>query len=167
MPVNRAMFMSRWLLAAACLTASLATARAATIERAHQVVAMVYDISLYDSELDRIMTEADTKGIYGGPGSTATSRSRDKALTHATMLAQREAVLSVATTKLAARASDAQLNTLLQMAQTGAEPSDKGQLDTAVSSVKASFEEAMWDQLARTARGNSMFPCSKEQRSRC
>ena len=47
---------------------------------------------------------------------------RDKSMTHATMVAQREAVLSAATTRLAARATDAQLNTLLQMAATGADP---------------------------------------------
>lgn len=143
------------------------SARAADIDRARQVVAMVYDIGLYNAELDRIMNEADTRGIYGGPGSTQTSRTRDKSLTHATMLAQREAVLSVTTTKLASRATDPQLDSLLTLARSGTEPRDRSLIDGAVTSVKASFEEAMWDQLARTARGNSMFPCSKEQRSRC
>ena len=128
---------------------------------------MVYDISLYGSELDRIMDEADSRGIYGGPGSTPTSRARDKSLTRATMLAQREAVLSVATSKLAARATDAQLDAVLHLAATGAEPADHSQLDSAVGAVKASFAEAMWDQLARTARGNSMFPCTNNARNRC
>ncbi len=141
--------------------------RAADINRAHQVVEMIYDISLYNSELDRIMDEADSRGVYGGAGSTPTSRARDKALTHSTMLAQREAVLSITTTKLAARASNDQLDELLHLAASGAEPADRRQLDAAVTSVKASFAEAMWDQLARTARGNTMFPCSKDQRSRC
>ncbi len=141
-------------------------ARAADVERARQVVSMVYDIGLYNSELDRIMDQADSRGVYGGAGSTPFSRARDKSLTHATMLSQREAVLSLATQKLAARATDQQLGALISLAG-GVQPSDQGQLDAAVSNVKASFEEAMWDQLARTARGNTMFPCTKDQRSRC
>ena len=159
----------RAILGAVALLAFLTTlpAQAADLGRAHQVVVMIYDIGLYNTELDRIMTEADSKGIYGGAGSTPTTRARDKSMTHATMLAQREAVLSVATTKLAARATDDQLNTLLQMAASGTEPADRGQLNAAVGNVKASFEEAMWDQLARTARGNSMFPCTKDARNRC
>ena len=154
---------------AALLLALLAAlpAHAADLNRAHQVVAMIYDFSLYDSELDRIMNQADSHGVYGGAGSTPFSRARDKSLTHATMLAQREAVLSLTTQKLAARATDEQLAALLGMAAGNAAPADHGQLDAAVSNVKASFEEAMWDQLARTARGNTMFPCTKDQRSRC
>ena len=141
-------------------------ARAADVNSAHRVVSMIYDISLYDSELDRIMDQADSRGVYGGAGSTPFTRSRDKSLTHATMLAQRDAVLSLATQKLAARATDGQLAALLGMAAGGG-PVDHAQVDVAVSNVKASFEEAMWDQLARTARGNTMFPCTKDQRSRC
>ena len=142
-------------------------ARAADLARAHQVILMVYDIGLYNSELDRIMNEADGKGVYGGAGSTATTRARDKTMTRATMLAQRDAVLSAATTRLAARATDEQLNSLLDLAATGADPADRTQLDAAVGNVKASFSESMWDQLARTARGNSMFPCTKDARNRC
>jgi hypothetical protein len=147
--------------AAALLVLLLASlpARAADVGRAHQVVTMIYDISLYDSELDRIMDQADSRGVYGGAGSTPFSRARDKSLTHVTMLSQREAVLSLATQKLAARATDQQLGAI--------KPLDQSQLDAAVTNVKASFEEAMWDQLARTARGNTMFPCTKDQRSRC
>ncbi len=143
------------------------SAQAAGLDRAHRVIVMVYDIGLYNSELDRIMAQGDTRGIYGGAGSSATSRARDKSLTRATMLAQREAVLSAATTRLAARANDDQLNGLLTMAATGAEPADHAQIDAAVTAVKASFEEAMWDQLARTARGNSMFPCTNNEKNRC
>ena len=139
---------------------------AADAGRAHQVLVMIYDIGLYNSELDRIMDEADSKGIYGGAGSTPITRARDKSMTRATMLAQRDAVLSGATTRLAARATDEQLNTLLQMAS-GADPADRRQLDAAVGNVKASFAESMWDQLARTARGNTMFPCTKDARNRC
>ncbi len=140
---------------------------AADADRAHRVLVMVYDIGLYNSELDRVMNEADSKGVYGGAGSTASTRMRDKSMTRATMVAQREAVLSAATTRLAARATDAQLNALLQMAANGADPADHGQLDAAVGNVKASFEEALWDQVARTARGNTMFPCTKDARNRC
>jgi hypothetical protein len=154
--------------AAALLALLLASlpARAADVGRAHQVVTMIYDISLYDSELDRIMDQADSRGVYGGAGSTPFSRARDKSLTHVTMLSQREAVLSLATQKLAARATDQQLGALIDLAG-GIKPLDQSQLDAAVTNVKASFEEAMWDQLARTARGNTMFPCTKDQRSRC
>ena len=140
---------------------------AASIDRARQVITMVYDFSLYDSELDRIMDEADTRGVYGGAGSTQAGRARDKSLTHATMLAQRAAVLDLATAKLAASASDEQLGELQHLAATGVEPSDRTQLDAAVGKVKASFVEAMWDQLARIARGNSMFPCTKDARRNC
>ena len=153
--------------ALALMLFAAAPAWAADVGRAHQVIVMVYDIGLYNSELDRIMNEADSKGIYGGAGSTATTRARDKTMTHATMLAQRDAVLSAATTRLAARATDEQLNSLLDLAATGAEPADRTQLDAAVGNVKASFAESMWDQLARTARGNSMFPCTKDARNRC
>ena len=134
--------------------------------RAHQVIVMVYDIGLYTSELDRVMNEADSKGVYGGAGSTAAARMRDKSMTHATMVAQRDAVLSAATIRLAARATDAQLDALVQMAA-GAGPVDRSQVDAAVGNVKASFAEALWDQVARTARGNSMFPCTKDARNRC
>ena len=159
----------RTLRAAAVLLAVLwaLPGHAADISRARQVVTMVYDIGLYDSELERIMNEADSRGVYGGAGSTPFTRSRDKSLTHTTMLAQRDAVLSAAAMKLAFRATDGQLSGLLTMAATGAPPGDKSQLDAAVRNVKASFEEAMWEQLARTARGNSMFPCTREQRGQC
>jgi hypothetical protein len=141
-------------------------ARAADVGRAHQVISMIYDISLYNSELDRIMDQADTRGVYGGAGSTAFSRAHDKSLTHATMMSQRDAVLSLATQKLAGRATDQQLSALIDLAG-GTQPANQSQIDAAVSNVKASFEEALWDQLARSARGNTMFPCTKDQRSRC
>lgn len=142
-------------------------AGAADLDRAHQVIVMVYDIGLYNTELDRIMNEAEGKGIYGGAGSTAISRARGESMTRVTMRAQRDAVLSAATTRLAARATDEQLKSLLDLAATGADPADRTQLDAAVGNVKASFAESVWDQLARTARGASMFPCTKDARNRC
>ncbi len=156
------------MLRAALLAAVVALpAHAADPDRAHQVVVMVYDIGLYETELARIMDQADTKGIYGGPGSTPILRARDKSLTRTTMLAQRQAVLNNATLRLAARATDAQLVALLQMAASNTTPADHTQIDAAVTNTKASFEEAMWDQLARTARGNSMFLCTKDAKNRC
>ena len=142
-------------------------AHAADANRAHQVVVMIYDIGLYNSELDRVMDEADSRGVYGGKSSTPLTRARDKSMTRETMLAQREAVLNAATQRLASRASDQQLGVLLQMAATGATPSNHADLDAAVVAVKASFEEALWDQLARTARGNTMFPCTNNEKNRC
>ncbi len=159
---------TRSLLRASVLAfALLLTTRAfaADIETARRVVTMIYDISLYDSELDRIMDEADSRGIYGGPGSTVATRARDKSFTRATMLAQRDSVLSQTTQRLAARATDQQLDALLQMADN--KQADQALVGAAVSAVKASFAEAMWDQLARTARGNSMFPCTKDIKNRC
>ena len=149
------------------LFAASLPARAADASHAHQVVVMIYDVGLYNSELDRVMNEADSRGIYGASSSTPTSRARDKSMTHATMLAQREAVLNAATIRLAARASDQQLALLQQMAATGAEPANHADLDAAVSVVKASFSEALWDQLSRTARGNTMFPCTNNEKNRC
>lgn len=149
------------------LACTVLPANAASLDHARQVITMVYDIGLYQSELDRIMDEADSRGVYGGQGSTATSRLRDKNLTHATMLAQREAVLSVATSKLAGRASDEQLTVLLRMAATGTEPADPRELEATVGAVKSSFSDAFWERLASAARGNSMFPCSRDARSRC
>ena len=142
-------------------------AHAADPDQAHRVIVMVYDIGLYETELNRIMDEADTRGIYGGPGSTAAARARDKAATRTTMLAQRNAVLSNATLRLAARATDEQLRAILQMAATNTTPTDHSQLDAAVVGTKASFEAAMWDQLARTARGNATALCTKTSRDRC
>ncbi len=113
------------------------------------------------------MAEAVTKGVYGGTGSTAASRARDRSMTRTTMLAQREAVLNAATIRVAAKASDPQLDALLRMAASGGNPADRPLVDSAVTLVKAGFEEALWDQLARTARGNAEFPCTNNQRNRC
>ncbi len=128
---------------------------------------MVYDIGLYQSEVDRIMQQADGRGVFGGRGSTPLSRARDRAMTRASMMAQRDAVLRVAADNVAARATDPQLQELLRLSATPDANVDKGLIDGAVTAVKAGFEAAVWDQMARTARGNAEFPCTKEQRSRC
>ena len=88
-------------------------------------------------------------------------------LTRASMMAQRDAVLRLATQNVAARATDPQLSELQRMAASPSANLDQHLVDGAVTAVKAGFEAAMWDQMARTARGNAEFPCTKEQRSRC
>ena len=158
------MRVSRWLIVAALLTAPV---HAADVARARQVVLMVYDVGLYTAELDRIMEQAASRGVYGGAGSTAAGRARDRTLTRGTMLAQRDAVLNATISKVAARATNEQLNQLLRMAASDTAQVDRGIIDSTVGIVKGSFEEAAWDQLSRTARGNAEFPCTKDQQSRC
>ena len=155
---------ARWMLALLALTPA---ARAATPERAHRVLAMVYDIGLYQTELDRIMDQAASRGIYGGAGSSPASRARDRTMTRSTMIGQREAVLNAATIRVAAKASDPQLDVLLSMSNGGTGAANPALVDSAVAVVKAGFEDALWDQLARTARGNAEFPCTKDARNRC
>lgn len=153
-----------WVLAALLLLAAL-PAHAADAGRARQIVLMVYDVSLYTSELDRVMDQAASRGVYGGAGSTAAGRARDRTMTRQTMLAQRDAVLAATTARVAARATDPQIDSLLHMA--AGQDADPALVQPTVTIVKSSFEESLWDQLARTARGNSEFPCTKEQKSRC
>jgi hypothetical protein len=148
-----------WLLLALLIAGPV---HAATLERAHQVVLMVYDIGLYTSELDRIMAEADTRGMF-----SSANRAREHAAARSSMLAQRQAVLSVATANVAARATDPQLDALLAMATSSGAPANQALVDSAVTIVKAGFEQAVWDQLASTARGAREFPCTKDQRSHC
>ena len=83
------------------------------------------------------------------------------------MLAQRDAVLSAATTRVAARATDPQLNELLRMAGSPDAPVDSSLISATVTIVKSSFEDSLWEQLARTARGNAEFPCTKQQPTHC
>jgi hypothetical protein len=148
-----------WLLLALMLASPV---YAATLERARQVVLMVYDIGLYTSELDRIMAEADTRGMF-----SSANRARDHAVARSSMLAQRQAVLGVATANVAARATDPQLDALLAMAGSSGPPANQALVDSAVAVVKVGFEQAVWDQLARTTRGGREFPCTKDQRSHC
>ena len=142
-------------------------AHAADLARSRQVVLMVYDIGLYTSELDRIMAQAATRGVYGGLGSTSTGRAKDRTLTRATMLAQRDAVLNAAIARVAARATDPQLDELLRMAQSPDAAVDSNVISATVTIVKSSFEDSLWEQLARTARGNTEFPCTKQQPTHC
>ena len=151
---------------ALCLVAGLTTRiQAADFDRSREVVLMVYDVGLYDSELDRVMGQAESRGVYAG--STPAARARNRGATRALMLAQREAVLNETIGKVASRATDPELNELLRMAASSGTTSNPQLLDAAVGVVKSSFEESLWDRLARTARGTAEFPCTREQRSRC
>ncbi len=132
---------------------------AADFGRSRQVVLMIYDIGLYDTELDRIMRLADSRGVYTSP--------RNRAATATLMRRQRDAVLNEAIDKVTARATDAELNELLRMASAGTPSGNPQLLDEAVGVVKSSFEDALWDQLTRTARGTGEFPCTQQQRSHC
>ena len=132
---------------------------AADLGHARRLVTMVYDVGQYSAELDRLMARPS--------GAGATGRPRDRSLIHTLMLQQREAVLRAATEKVAARASDAQVDGLLNMAAEAEPPPDPATVAGAVAVVKSSFDEALGDQLARTSRGAAEFPCTKEQRSRC
>ncbi len=143
-----------------------ATVRAANVADARQVVTIVYDMGQYTAELDRALHEADTRGVFGGRGSTAAGRSKDRDLTRASMLAQRESVLRATVDALAAKASDQQLRELLRVAGGGA-VTDKGLVDSAVAATKASFNDALWAQMTRVARGNAEFPCQRGDRSHC
>ena len=154
------------LLSVLLLVAAVTTRiHAADLDRSRQVVLMVYDIGLYGSELDRVMAQADGRGVYAG--STPAARARNRNTTRALMLGQRDAVLNETIGKVAARATDPQLNELLRMAASAGAATNPQLLDAAVAVVKSSFEESLWDRLARTARGAAEFPCTREQRSRC
>ena len=154
----------RMLVAALMALLPALPVHAADVDKSRQVVLMVYDIGLYSAELDRVMAQADDRRIYAG--STPAARARNRVATRAAMLGQREAVLRATTIKVAARATDPELDALLRMAAPDATP-DTRLVNEAVTVVKSSFEEALWDRLARTARGAAEFPCTRDQRSRC
>ena len=145
-----------------CLAAALFTAplRAADLDRARSVVLMVYDIGLYNAELDRAMGGVNA-------GSTSAARTRQHAAIHTLMLGQRDAVLRAATALVAARATDPALNELLRMAADPDASTDPKLVNEAVAAVKSSFQDALGDALARVSRGAAEFPCTREQRSRC
>ncbi len=155
----------RMLVAALMALLPALPVHAADVDKSRQVVLMVYDIGLYSAELDRVMAQAGDKRIYAG--STPAARARNRVATRAAMLGQREAVLSATTIKVAARATDPELDALLRMAGAPDATPDTRLVNEAVTVVKSSFEEALWDQLARTARGAAEFPCTRDQRSRC
>lgn len=142
------------------------TARAASVADARQVVMIVYDVGQYTADLDRALHDADGRGVFGGRGSTTAGRAKDRDMTRASMLAQREAVLRATVDELATKASDIQLRELLRVAA-GAAVTDRGLVDSAVAATKASFNDALWAQMTRVARGNAEFPCLRGNRSHC
>ena len=152
-------------LAAGMSVAPITSSQAADPDLSRRIVLMIYDIGLYDAELDRVMAQADSRGVYAG--NSAASRARNRTTTRALMVGQRDAVLSAAAVTVAARATDPELNALLQAASSNGAVPDTPLMDEAVTVVKSSFEDALWNQLARTARGAAEFPCTREQRSRC
>ncbi len=152
-------------LAALCVTAAVAPGHAASLDLARRVVFTIYDVGLFEAGLDRVMAQAEGRGIY--PGSNTAARGRNRTVTRALMLGQRDAVLGAASINVAARASDAELNALLSAAAAPGAVPETPLMSEAVAVVKPSFEAALWDQLARTARGAAEFPCTREQRTRC
>ena len=153
----------RLLLAGALLATPAA---AADVAQSRQVVDLVYDVGLYNSEVDRVMKEAEGRGVFGGRGSTPATRAKDRELTRASMLGQREAVLRATIDAVAARASDLELRELMRVAE-GGTPVNQPMVDSAVATVKSSFNDALWQQLSQVARGNAEFPCLKGNRSAC
>jgi hypothetical protein len=150
------------------LAASLpALAHAADRATAERVLHIIYSDSLYDSEIDRIMAEADHKSVFGGVGSAASARAKDRAMTRDAMLLQRDAVLRDASERVAALASDQDLAVLVEATQKPDAPIDQGALAPAVIAVKRGFVEAAWDHVARYARSNSFILCRQGERSFC
>jgi hypothetical protein len=112
------------------------------------------------------MKEAEGRGVFGGRGSTAATRAKDRELTRASMLGQRDAVLRATTDAVAARANDLELRELMRVAD-GETGVDQSLVNAAVTTVKSSFNDALWQQLSQVARGNAEFPCLKGNRGQC
>lgn len=142
-------------------------ARAADRATAERVLHIIYNESLYDAEVDRIMAEGDHKAVFGGSGSAPSARAKDRAMTRATLLLQRDAVLRDASERVAALASDEDLAVLMIATQKPDDPIDQEVLAPAVSAVKKGFLEAAWDHMARYARSNSFILCRQGERSFC
>lgn len=144
-----------------------AAARGADRATAERILHIIYNTSLYDSEVDRIMAEADHKSVFGGAGSAASARAKDRAMTRDAMLQQRDAVLRDASERVAALTSDKDLAVLVEATQTPDAPIDEGALAPAVTALKRGFVEAAWDHMARYARSNSFILCRQGERSFC
>ena len=57
---------------ALCLTLLLSgPARAANYNKTYAVVSNAYDIGAYEAAIDHLLTDADSRGVFGGAGSTA------------------------------------------------------------------------------------------------
>jgi hypothetical protein len=154
-------------LAALILLASATAAHAADRAAAERLLHTIYGDALYQSELDRIMAEADHKSVFGGAGSAPSARAKDRAMTRDAMLLQREAVLRDASERIAAETKDKDLDPLVQATNHPDAAVDENALAPAVVAVKRGFVEAMWEHLARYARSNSFILCRQGERSFC
>ncbi len=141
-------------------------ARAADYGRTYQLVSIAYDMGAYTAEVDRLIHEAESRGVFGGAGSTAARRAQDRDLTRRTMLSERDVVLRQTSTTVAATATDEQIEAVLSMAGPGAGSADQTVMAT-VALIKARFNDAAWFQMARTARGNAEFLCLKGDKTFC
>jgi hypothetical protein len=162
--------MDRRIIAGLALGLAMAlhgAAQAADRATAERVLHIIYNSALYDSEVDRIMAEADHKSVFGGAGSAASARAKDRAMTRDAMLLQRDAVLRDASERVAALASDQDLAALVEATQKPDAPIDQSALAPAVTAVKRGFVEAAWDHMARYARSNSFILCRQGERSFC
>ncbi|MEJ1977859.1 MAG: hypothetical protein WDN49_18875 [Acetobacteraceae bacterium] len=142
-------------------------AHASDYNRTYQVVSTAYDVGAYEGEVDRMLQEADGKGVFGGAGSTPAGRAQDKVLTRASMLRERDVVLRATTTKVANSLTDAQIDEVIATAGPSGGTVNQAHVRQTVAAIKASFNEAAWSQLTRVARGNSEFLCSKGDRTFC
>lgn len=144
-----------------------APTRAADYNRTYQLVSIAYDVGAYTAEVDRLIHEAESRGVFGGRGSTAARRAQDRDLTRQTLLGQRDVVLRETSDKVAAGATDAQIDEVLSMAGPGAASVDQARVMATVAMIKARFNDAAWFQMTRTARGNAEFLCLKGDKTFC
>jgi hypothetical protein len=144
-----------------------APAHAADRATAERVLHIIYSSSLYDSEVDRLMAEADQKSVFGGAGSAPSARAKDRSMTRDAMLLQRDAVLRDASERVAGLVKDEDLNALVHAADHPDEPLDQAALGPAVIAVKRGFVEAVWEHMARYARSNSFILCRQGERTFC
>jgi hypothetical protein len=149
------------------LSALPAAGWAADRASAERVLHIIYNESVYDSEIDRLLAEADHKAVFGGAGTAPSARAKDRAMTREALLKHRDAVLRDASERVAELASDGDFAVLLEAAENQSAPIDQGALAPAVSAVKRGFIEAVWDHMARYARSNSFILCREGERSFC
>ncbi len=144
-----------------------AQARAADYNRTYELVSIAYDIGAYTAEVDRLIHEAEGKGVFGGRGSTAANRAQDRDLTRRTLLSQRDVVLRQTCDKVASDATDEQIDEVISMAGPAAASVNQARVLATVAMIKARFNDAAWFQMTRTARGNAEFLCLKGDKTFC
>jgi hypothetical protein len=140
---------------------------AANYNKTYAVVSNAYDIGAYESAIDHILQDADGRGVFGGPGSTAAKRAQDRDLTRRSLLSQRDTVLRMTSDKVAAAATDKQIEELIRMAGPESGTVDQSHVKVTVALIKAQFNDAAWFQMVRSARGNAEFLCQKGDKTYC